>query len=431
MGPGKCVWRPKSIAASNCVMVTLAGLFACGLAPCSLADEPRRPESVTPVPMVQPARSDVEVRVPAGLDTRAPAGADLTDTVAESMHSGQPGTGPEPGSAEWVFVPIPFKNALLGAGLQFGAGRLYKPVDKPAQRHSSVFGVGGMWAEGGSWAAALGDRRYWTQQARIRSTIVGGSGQIHYPVVVFNEDFLNLAIPVTQEFSGGKLEIGYEVRQHLWLSGGFKAATTRITATGIEIGQDAKNIGLEPSAKIDLALISLSADWDSRSDQFYPRNGSLVSLEVNLSDTAYGADRDYSVVEFSYDGYAPFGERHTLAWRLAAAYAGGDPPFFALPWYGSGVDLRGYTPGRYIGTSLATAQAEWRWQATNKIGLVAFGGVGGVWGDVPLFEQDDFLPAGGAGLRWRLTKKFRVNFRIDYAWGKDDEVLLISVGEAF
>jgi hemolysin activation/secretion protein len=95
------------------------------------------------------------------------------------------------------------------------------------------------------------------------------------------------------------------------------------------------------------------------------------------------------------------------------------------------VDLRGYAPGTYIGRSLAAAQAEWRWQATQRIGLVAFGGVGGVWGDVPIFEQDDFLPAGGVGLRWRLTEKFRVNFRIDYAWGKDDEVLLISVGEAF
>lgn len=41
------------------------------------------------------------------------------------------------------------------------------------------------------------------------------------------------------------------------------------------------------------------------------------------------------------------------------------------------------------------------------------------------------LQAVGLGLRWRLTEKFRVNFRVDYAWGKDDDVLLISVGEAF
>jgi hypothetical protein len=413
------------------VPTTLAGLFMSCIAAGSLAEAPRQPESVTPVPMVAPARSDIEVRVPVGLDTRAPPGADLTGAVTETMPSGVAGTGPEPGSGEWVFVPIPFKNPLLGYGLQFGAGRLYKPANMPEQKQASLFGAGGMYAEGGSWAAAAGDRRFWGPRAQIRSTLVGGAGEIGYPVLIVSPEFLNLSVPVTQRFSGGKLEVGYEVREHLWLNTGFKFATTEITATGIEVGVEGKDLGLEPSVTIDLALITLSADWDSRSDQFYPRDGSLIDVEVDFSDTALGADRDYTVVELSYNGYKAFGEHHTLAWRLAGQYATGDPPFFALPWYGSGVDLRGYTPGTYIGRSLAAAQAEWRWQATNRIGLVAFGGAGGVWGDVRLFEQDDFLPAGGVGMRWRLTEKFRVNFRVDYAWGKDDEVLLISVGEAF
>jgi len=109
----------------------------------------------------------------------------------------------------------------------------------------------------------------------------------------------------------------------------------------------------------------------------------------------------------------------------------GDPPFFAYPWYGSGVDLRGYTPGVYVGKSLLAAQAEWRWQATRKLGLVAFAGGGGVYGKVAPFKQDDWLPAGGLGLRWRVADKYRVNFRIDYAWAKGDETLIVSVGEAF
>jgi len=227
------------------------------------------------------------------------------------------------------------------------------------------------------------------------------------------------------------VKFGYEAREHLWLSAGFKVATTDIRAKGIEIGDEWRQVALEPRISVDLALFTLSAEWDSRTDQFYPRNGALVSLTSDLSDTAWGADRDYGVHELSYNGYRAMGEHHTFAWRLAGKFATGRPPFFALPWYGSGVDLRGYTPGTYIGKTLAAAQVEWRWQATQRIGLVAFGGVGGVWGDVPIFEQDDFLPAGGLGLRYRLTEKFRVNFRIDYALGKDDEVLLISVGEAF
>ena len=404
------------------------GLLLTCLAFPSPAQESPPSESVSTMPVMQPSGRDFELRVPVGMDTEAPAGMDLTGGLSEALPED---TGSAPGEGEWVFVPIPFKNALLGAGFQFVAGRLYKPADKPQQKQASMLGVGGMLAEGGSWGAAAGDRRYWGRQAEIRTTLAAGAGEIFYPILAINPDLINLRIPVSQQFRGGVVKFGYEAREHLWLSAGFKVATTDIRAKGIEIGDEWRQVALEPRISVDLALFTLSAEWDSRTDQFYPRNGALVSLTSDLSDTAWGADRDYGVHELSYNGYRAMGEHHTFAWRLAGKFATGRPPFFALPWYGSGVDLRGYTPGTYIGKTLAAAQAEWRWQATQRIGLVAFGGVGGVWGDVPVFEQDDFLPAGGLGLRYRLTEKFRVNFRIDYAWGKDDEVLLISVGEAF
>jgi hypothetical protein len=411
--------------------ILLAGLVLASHPADLFAAESGRPESVSPIPITSSIVADISIRVPVGLDSAAPPGADLTGGLSEIFSSDREGAGPAAGEGEWVFVPIPFKNALLGAGLQFGAGRLYKQAGKQAQTQASMFGVGGMYAEGGSWAAAGGDRRYWGHQADIRSTLVGGAGEVFYPLVVISSDLINVRIPVSQQFTGGLVKLGYEAREHLWLNAGFKFATTDIRATGVEITDENRSLALAPRISIDLALLDLSAEWDSRSDQFYPREGSLGSLDIALSNTAYGADSNYVVYGLSYSGYHAFGERHTLAWRLAGKYATGSPPFFALPWYGSGVDLRGYTPGTYIGKSLAAAQLEWRWQATKRIGLVAFGGVGGVWGDVPVFEQEDFLPAGGVGIRWRLTDKFRVNFRVDYAWGKDDEVLLVSVGEAF
>jgi hypothetical protein len=41
------------------------------------------------------------------------------------------------------------------------------------------------------------------------------------------------------------------------------------------------------------------------------------------------------------------------------------------------------------------------------------------------------LWAGGAGLRYQLTKKFPMQLRADYAWGKDGGIFYFSVGEAF
>ena len=50
------------------------------------------------------------------------------------------------------------------------------------------------------------------------------------------------------------------------------------------------------------------------------------------------------------------------------------------------------------------------------------------WGD---FRSDALLPGVGAGLRFTLDKKNHINYRVDYAFGRDGRTLSIGVGEAF
>jgi hypothetical protein len=63
--------------------------------------------------------------------------------------------------------------------------------------------------------------------------------------------------------------------------------------------------------------------------------------------------------------------------------------------------------------------------------MVAFGGAGEVAESFGKFTDDSVLPSGGAGLRYRLTKENHVNLRADYAWGKGNSALYISIAEAF
>jgi hypothetical protein len=44
--------------------------------------------------------------------------------------------------------------------------------------------------------------------------------------------------------------------------------------------------------------------------------------------------------------------------------------------------------------------------------------------------EDDWLPAGGVGVRFRLTS-LPLNMRADFAWGRDDSTFSLAVGEAF
>jgi hypothetical protein len=61
---------------------------------------------------------------------------------------------------------------------------------------------------------------------------------------------------------------------------------------------------------------------------------------------------------------------------------------------------------------------------------VAFGGLGEVvTGGKQPFRTKNFLPSGGGGARFELSKKYRVNLRADFAQGKDSHTGSIGVGE--
>jgi hypothetical protein len=71
----------------------------------------------------------------------------------------------------------------------------------------------------------------------------------------------------------------------------------------------------------------------------------------------------------------------------------------------------------------------------KRFGLVVFGGLGGaIPGGNQIFQMvqtSHFLPSGGGGLRFELSKKYHVNLRADIAQGVDGHTFGMGVGEAF
>lgn len=377
---------------------------------------------------------------PTDASTAVPRQAPRTVVVALPDPGGEPGSVEDPtdqfddaGAAragnsgnEWVVAPIPFRSALLGYGLKLGAARLKAAEYTGDQRRVAGTGVGGMYAENGSYAVAGGNRHYW-RDGRVRTTVGVAGGEFNYDLQL-GEALGSRMLPVTQRAAGAMLDVEWNVSRRAWVGGGLRYARSPVTIAGLPPA----TVDLLPDVTFHLASIALKGQWDTRDDELYPRAGSLskAGVDVTRSDNGLRTD-DFTRYSASYNGYRSVGDRAVVAWRAAAESVSGTAPFFALPWYGRGVDLRGYTPGRYIGESLVAAQAEFRWQATLRFGLIAFGGVGTVRNPPPGFDEADWLPAGGVGLRWRLTQQNRVNFRIDYARGRDDDSLIISVGEAF
>ena len=76
------------------------------------------------------------------------------------------------------------------------------------------------------------------------------------------------------------------------------------------------------------------------------------------------------------------------------------------------------------------AQAEYRWQPLDRWIFTGFAGVGEV---APSYSDffDNFLPAAGAGARFVLSPKHRLNFSVDVAVGKHGAEFYVGVGESF
>jgi surface antigen Omp85-like protein len=326
----------------------------------------------------------------------------------------------------WVVAPLPFRNELLGIGLVVGAGYLYGASENESNARHSVAGAAGMYAEGGSWAALAAHRGYWSEQ-QYRTTVALATGDLLYDIRLEAGGAEN-KLRMGQQFNGGMLQGAVRVGKNGWLGIGFMRGDT-----GVRVRNSTPPFLADviPSADIAVSNVLLNGEYDNRDNDLYPRSGQYAQAEGLVSREDLGADSNYQSLELEWNSYRPFGENNVLALRVAGKIVDGAAPFFALAWFGTGVDLRGYTPGRYIGESMVAMQAEWRWQATPRWGFVAFGGTGKVSGALGEIDTGSWLPAAGAGVRFRLTKALPLNMRADFAWGRDDSTFSLAVGEAF
>ena len=109
----------------------------------------------------------------------------------------------------------------------------------------------------------------------------------------------------------------------------------------------------------------------------------------------------------------------------------GDVPFSAQNILSGQRNLRGYSNGRNRGDQLMVVETEYRWNFHGRWGAVVFGGLGWVANEVSDFSLDETLPAAGLGVRFRIIETYKINARIDYGWGKGDEAVYFSIGEAY
>jgi len=329
-----------------------------------------------------------------------------------------------------VAAPIPIVSPALGTGLVPVLGYIFPFEEKGKNPEPSVIGAAGLATDNGTRGWGLGSDIY-LKDARYEMKAVYARGNIDYNL--YGSGFANgnagLKLPLEQ--AGDLFFLGFLRRLvcDIYIGGRFVNGSSFITLKP----NDGNIPAIPPDVGIHTNLRALGFEVvrDSRPNRFYPLKGSLIDFTGDFFGKDLGSKYSFQSYKFTFNKYSSLGEKQVLAYNLFLCGTGGEPPFYANCIYGARNELRGYTAGRYLDKYMFATQLEYRLDLRWRLGIVAFGGLGGVAPGPAKFRTDQFLPGGGTGIRFLLSRKYHINLRTDFAWGKDNFTWSMGVGEAF
>tara|TARA_R110002072_G_scaffold111853_4_gene240343 strand:+ start:29200 stop:30483 length:1284 start_codon:yes stop_codon:yes gene_type:complete len=172
--------------------------------------------------------------------------------------------------------------------------------------------------------------------------------------------------------------------------------------------------------------------YDSRDNQLFPTKGNYLETSIQRFDGFLGSDFNYW--NFMVDARKIFQLKkdQLLATNLLGQFNAGEAPFFALSQLGGNKVMRGLFEGKYRDMNLIAFQTEYRRMFLPRWGAVAFGGVGNVFSSENPFELGQTKVTYGVGGRFKLTKKKKLNLRLDLAHSPGEDLqFYFTFGEAF
>jgi Omp85 superfamily domain len=386
-----------------------------GLNPCQVRSAPAQ-DSQASVPQVVPT-------VPSSGANQDQVSPKKNEDIAEEKE--------EPHQRGAILIaPLPIVSPAIGSGIVPVVGYIFPFQEKDKISPPSVVGAAGLITNNGSRAFGLGtelfmkENRYELKSAYVR-------GNINYDLygVGFVDGNEGLKLPLVQTGQLFFIEFLRNIGWNIFVGPRFITGNSLITLN--PASGETPPVPPDTGLQTNLRSVGVETLRDSRPNRFYPTNGMLFDFTGDFFSQGLGSKYSFQSYKFTFNKYAGLSPKQVLAYNLFLCGTGGQPPFYGNCIYGSNNELRGYTAGRYLDRYMFATQLEYRLDLRWRLGLVAFGGFGGVAPGAGQFRTNQFLPAGGTGIRFLLSKKYHVNLRTDFAWGKDNFTWSMGVGEAF
>jgi hypothetical protein len=352
-------------------------------------------------------------------------------STAPPQQETQPKKNKKLGRGAIVVAPLPISSPALGSGIVPILGYIFPFSSKDKVSPPSVLGVAGLVSNNGSRGFAVGGQLYLNQNTyQIASGFVHGN--VNYNIYG-NGTAANLKLPLEQT---GEAFLGEFLRRVGWkfflgprfLTGHAFLTLRPSSVNGVPIPPD---LGIQTN----LTAVGARLTRDTRPNHFYPLSGTFFTFTSDFFSQALGSKYSFQSYRTQFDKFWSLSKNQVIAYDTNFCGTAGQPPFYGNCIYGTNNELRGYTAGRYFTRYMLATQLEYRLALPKRFGLVIFGGLGGV---IPggsqllqIVQSSHFLPDGGGGLRFQLSRKYHVNLRADIAQGRDGHTFGMGVGEAF
>jgi len=178
--------------------------------------------------------------------------------------------------------------------------------------------------------------------------------------------------------------------------------------------------------------VGLILTWDNRNNAFSPSKGFYIQYYVGGYDQWLGSDFNFTMHNVDIRKYIQLSRDRVLAFQFNLIATTGTVPIRNLANIGSNSFMRGYYEGRYTDKALIAFQTEFRTPLFGRFGGVLFSGIGRVASNVSrVFQISNMKPCVGAGLRFAINQKEKLNLRLDAGFGKQAHGTYLNMGEAF
>jgi outer membrane protein assembly factor BamA len=329
----------------------------------------------------------------------------------------------------FVIAPLPISSPALGSGIVPVLAYIF-PLDRSDKTSPpSLIGGAGLVTDNGTGAFVAAGELYFKQNT-YRTTVAFARGNLNYNLYGLGSGASQLKLPLNQTGQAVFAEFLRRLGWKFFFGPRFLWGSSLITLRSANL----KMVPVPPDVRLQTALtaVGLRLLRDTRPNRFYSTGGTLLDFTADFFSQGLGSRYSFQSYKLTFNKYWSVTKQQVLAYNGFACVTGGQPPFYGNCIYGTDSELRGYTAGRYLDRYVVATQLEYRLALPMRFGVVGFAGLGEVVpGGNQLFRTKNFLPSGGAGARFQLSKKYHVNLRVDFAQGKDSHTWSIGVGEAF